>query len=651
MPLLALHGVSRTYPSGGGVITALDNVDLSIDAGEMLAIMGVSGSGKSTLMNILGCLDKPTTGSYRVDGRDTATLDSDALARLRREHFGFIFQRYHLLPHLSALRNVEIPAIYAGYDKHAREARASALLTRLGIADRATHRPNQLSGGQQQRASIARALMNGGEIILADEPSGALDQASGREVMKILRELHSQGHTIIIVTHDAEIAAHAERIVELRDGRIVRDTGPPGARSPGFAAGERPMAIPHGKSWATFTQLLEALKMALHAMLANRLRSALTMLGLVIGIASVASIVALSQGAQDSMLKSLREASGNTFDIFRGKEFGDENAESIRTLMPADMESIAELPDVESVKPYAGTTARLRRQHFDISVNVHGASVNSSRNFGVPIIMGRDFNEDDIHSHAQAVVIDHHVRDKIFESGENPLGQTLLLGNLPCVVIGVTGQGTGVLSLDPDPRLHVSIPYTTASSHLLGRLYLDGMFIKVREGWSMQGAQDHAQHVLEKRHGKKDFIIFNEDGFVQSINQIVQVATLVLSLVAAISLAVGGVGVMNIMLVSVTERTREIGIRMAVGARQRDVQNQFLIEAVTLCLVSGLIGVAITFAISLLVNMMTSLFKMEVSLISIIVAFITSSMLGVLFGYLPARSAARLDPIEALARD
>lgn len=650
MPLLALNGISRSYASEGGTVTALNNVSLSIAAGEMIAIMGASGSGKSTLMNILGCLDRPTSGSYQLDGQDIAAFDSDALAKLRRERFGFIFQRYHLLPNLTALGNIEIPAIYAGYDKHSRTERTKGLLARLGLADRAMHRPNQLSGGQQQRVSIARALVNGGEIILADEPSGALDKASGREVMNILKELHSQGHTIIIVTHDAEVAAHAGRIVEISDGRIVRDTGQLAEANPIFAKNERPMAKPHGSSWAAFTQLTEALKMALHAIVANRMRSVLTMLGIVIGIASVVSIVTLSQGAQKSMLESFREAAGNGFNVSPGVS-GDEHAANIHTLMPADMESISALPDIENVKPSIHTNAKFRRLRFDIAGEISGTGANSSKKFGLPLISGRDINDDDIRTHAQVVVIDYIVRDKLFEANENPLGQTILLGSFPCVVIGVTGKATGLLSMFTF-NASVLIPYTTASSHLMGRLYLDGISVQVRDGWSLNDAQAHVQQLLEQRHGKKDFHINNDgDSFVQTVNQIILVATLVISLIAAISLVVGGVGIMNIMLVSVTERTREIGIRMAVGARQRDVQNQFLIEAVTLCLVGGLIAVAITFVFSMIVNFATDLLKMEISLISIIIAFVASTLLGVIFGYLPARNAARLDPIEALARD
>ena len=648
MALLELHGVTRAYPSGEETITALDNISLSIAAGEMIAIMGASGSGKSTLMNILGCLDKPTSGSYRVDGQDTSAMDSNALAKLRRDRFGFIFQRYHLLPHLSALGNVEIPAIYAGYDKHARMQRATSLLARLGLTDRATHRPNQLSGGQQQRVSIARALMNGGEIILADEPSGALDHASGHEVMNILKELHGLGHTIIIVTHDAQIAAHADRIVEISDGSIVRDTGQVDAQNPAFASRERPLAVPHGRRWATFTQLLEAMQMALHAMVANRMRSALTMLGIIIGITAVVSVLALSEGAQHSVLKNIREIVENTIWVIRGKDWGDDKAGNIVSMMPDDMDALAGLPDVASVRPDMSTTARLRHHHFDVSAKVWGGTT-SLKNYGVRIIQGREFNGDDILTHAKVIVIDHRIQDKLFEAGEDPLGQIILAGNLPCAVIGVTGPPTGLL---PENReLQAFIPYTTASSHLLDRFYLDGINVIVRDGRDVKTVEKQVQHLLELRHGKKDFFTFNADNEMQNLNLILQIVTLVLSMVAAISLVVSGVGVMNIMLVSVTERTREIGIRMAVGARQRDVQNQFLIEAVTLCLVGGAIGIALTFMIGLVVSMITSLFRMEVTLVSIIAAFGTSTLLGLLFGYWPARNASRLDPIEALARD
>ncbi|MGN6151620.1 MAG: ATP-binding cassette domain-containing protein, partial [Lysobacteraceae bacterium] len=281
--LIELRGIGRVYGSGDNALTVLDAIDLDLEAGEMVAIVGPSGSGKSTLMNLLGCLDRPSTGRYRIDGQDTAELDADALAALRRERFGFIFQRYQLLPDLDAQANVEVPAVYAGVPAPARHARARSLLERLGLGDRTSHRPSQLSGGQQQRASIARALMNGGEIILADEPTGALDTRSGEELMRLLEDLNAQGHTVVVITHDPEVAAHARRIIEIRDGRIVADrrTAPrPSDAAPAGADAVPPtVARPApGGTRSLRDRLSEAFRMAQLAMLAHRQRTLLTLL-------------------------------------------------------------------------------------------------------------------------------------------------------------------------------------------------------------------------------------------------------------------------------------------------------------------------------------------------------------------------------------
>ena len=342
-PLLQLSGLDRCFLSGEQEVAVLKDINLSIYPGEMVAIVGASGSGKSTLMNILGCLDRPSRGEYRVKGRSTRELPADELAALRRHHFGFIFQRYHLLPHLDAVGNVEIPAVYAGWSKQTRQARAEQLLERLGLRDRAHHQPGQLSGGQQQRVSIARALMNGGEVILADEPTGALDSRSGQEVMNILQELHERGHTLILVTHDMQVAAHAERIIEIHDGQIINDRRNPERPGDGGPRVALEAAAPESRSqqWrARWSQFCEAFKMAGIAMACHRLRTLLTMLGIIIGILAVVSVVALGQGAQQKVVNDISSIGTNTIDIYPGKDWGDERAGAIETLVPADLSAL-----------------------------------------------------------------------------------------------------------------------------------------------------------------------------------------------------------------------------------------------------------------------------------------------------------------------
>src|ERR1051325_9526322 len=223
--ILELTDVHKHYQNGDTTVRALDGVSLSIKSGEFVAIMGQSGSGKSTLMNIIGCLDRPTSGSYRVLGREAANLSPDELAALRRETFGFVFQRYNLLATATAGENVQIPSVYAGLPKNKRAAHAHALLAQLGLGDRTDHRPSELSGGQQQRVAIARALVNDPPVILADEPTGALDSRSGEEVLALLKALHAEGRTIILITHAENVAQHAGRIVRIQDGRILEDSG------------------------------------------------------------------------------------------------------------------------------------------------------------------------------------------------------------------------------------------------------------------------------------------------------------------------------------------------------------------------------------------------------------------------------------------
>ncbi|MCA8319771.1 MacB family efflux pump subunit [Burkholderia cepacia] len=683
-PLLKLSAVTRRFPAGDKDVVVLNNVNLSIHAGEIVAIVGASGSGKSTLMNILGCLDHPSEGTYTVGGRDTHMLDSDELAQLRREHFGFVFQRYHLLPHVDAVANLEMPAIYAGTPRAERHARARELLARLGLADRAHHRPGQLSGGQQQRVSIARALMNGGHVILADEPTGALDTKSGQDVIRILHELNALGHTIVIVTHDKAVARHARRIIEISDGEIVADrpnrhhaealaeaaagtdaaeaseaeTGTPSTRDrrdmplPPAAVDPAPQAdaAPRARRFAAGSgRFAEACRMAWIALVSHRLRTLLTMLGIIIGITSVVSIVAIGEGAKRYMLDEIGSIGTNTINIYPGTDWGDSRADAIQTLVPADVAALAEQPYVDSATPETSRTLLLRYRNVDVNALVSGVGDRFFQARGMRLALGVAFDEDAVRRQVQVAVIDQNTRRKLFGATRNPIGEVILVDNVPCVVIGVTADKKSAFG--SVKSLNVWVPYTTASGRLFGQRYLDSITVRVRDGQPSAAAEKSLETLMKQRHGRKDFFTYNMDSVVKTVEKTGQSLTLLLSLIAVISLVVGGIGVMNIMLVSVTERTREIGIRMAVGARQSDILQQFLVEAVLVCLLGGTIGIVLSFGLGALFSMFVAQWKMVFSAGAIVTAFVCSTLTGVIFGFMPARNASRLDPIDALARD
>ncbi|WGY33531.1 MacB family efflux pump subunit [Aeromonas hydrophila] len=644
-PLIQLKGIERRYQSGEQEVTVLHPLDLTIEAGEMIAIVGASGSGKSTLMNLLGCLDRPSSGQYLFRGQDTATLDALSLARLRCHHFGFIFQRYHLLPHLNAAANVEIPAVYAGTPRAERQARSQALLTRLGLSDRSHHTPSQLSGGQQQRVSIARALANGGEVILADEPTGALDSQSGKEVMAILKELHAQGHTIILVTHDMEVASHADRIITLKDGRVQEDSG----RKPA-AVPVTPTAAPAGKEGAghDWDRYREAARMALHAMLAHRMRTFLTMLGIIIGIAAVVSVVALGQGARAKVIDQINAMGTNTIDIFPGKDWGDEKAASIQTLNKRDLDALLGQPYLEGASPQIAAPGQLRYRNKTSSGSIVGVGNDFFRVKGMKLTNGRLFDERDIQNRAAVAVVDGKTIESLLGK-QDPVGQVVLVGTLPVRIIGVVEEETGFGR--SSQSVNVWLPYSAVMSRLISQNHFSQLTIRVKDGVQPALAEQAAIELLTQRHGVKDFFTFSSDSIIKSVEKTTATMTLLVSAIAVISLIVGGVGVMNIMLVSVVERTREIGIRIAVGARQSDILQQFLIEAVMVSLLGGMLGVGISLFIGLLFSLFVESIQMHFSLFSILMAFGCSSLIGILFGYLPARNAARLDPVEALARE
>jgi len=646
-PLISLRGLTRRFVTGAETVTVLDDVNLDIESGEMIAIVGQSGSGKSTLMNILGCLDKASAGNYEFDGRDIGRLGPDELAELRREHFGFIFQRYQLLSDLNAVENAAMPAIYAGLNNGARNARATDLLKRLGLGDRLRNRPGALSGGQQQRVSVARALMNGGEVILADEPTGALDSKSGADLMGLLKELHGEGHTIIIVTHDAAIAHQTDRMIEISDGKIIADTRITAA-SASVAAAPRPKARRNPIEF--IDRGLEALRMALRSMVAHKLRTFLTMLGIIIGIASVVSVVALGQGSQQTVLENIASIGTNTINIYPGTGFGNRDQGRIRTLLPSDADAIGTQSYADSVTPRVSTNQSILFQSVAVNTQVSGVGVDYFRVNGSVMNEGSSFDATSVDTRAQVAVIDTNAQTAIFTHGENPIGQVIVVGKVPVRVIGVVAVATTFGPGNSNPSIY--LPYTTVMDRILGQHYLSQITVRVADSADMDTAQSQITDLLTRLHGGKvDFFLQNTNTIRDTIQSTSQTLTLLISAIAVISLIVGGIGVMNIMLVSVSERTREIGIRMAVGARRGDILRQFLTEAVLVCIVGGVAGIGLSFLLGYGLTQFLSGARLAYSTLSIGAALLSSTLIGIVFGFMPARSAARLDPVQALARE
>ncbi|QLM41593.1 MacB family efflux pump subunit (plasmid) [Escherichia coli] len=643
--LIELKGVSRTYGNGDQTRTVLKNVDLTIVAGEMVAIIGASGSGKSTLMNIMGCLDVPNRGDYYIDGQNAACLSPDELARVRREHIGFIFQRYHLIPDLSALGNVEIPAIYANSERDSRRQRATALLGRLGLEGREHHKPCELSGGQQQRVSIARALINGGKIILADEPTGALDSQSGQEVLAILNELNRRGHTVIMVTHDMKVARHAKRIIELCDGEIIADSG--GCVS---ATETLPKTNRIRQSyWKTLLdRTRESMQMALKAMKTHRLRTTLTMIGIVFGIASVVTVVALGEGARQETLEEIKSLGTNVVSIYPGQDLFDDSIESIRTLVPADANALAKQGFIDSVSPEVSASDNIRFLGKSAIASINGVGREHFRVKGIELLQGTTFRDD--RNALQEVIIDENTRKAIFDNtGLQALGQIVFLGSVPARVVGIAKSNN---RSDASNRITVWMPYSTVMYRIVGKPVLTGISVRLKDNVDNEAAISAISQLLTRRHGIKDFQLYNFEQIRKSIEHTSMTFSILILMVACISLMIGSIGVMNIMLISVTERTHEIGVRMAVGARRSDIMQQFIIEAVLVCLIGGALGIALSYITGALFNALADgIFAAIYSWQAAVAAFFCSTLIGIIFGYLPARKAARMDPVISLASE
>jgi macrolide transport system ATP-binding/permease protein len=653
-PLIELEDIHRTFVTGGGVeVHALRGVSLSIYPGEFLAIMGQSGSGKSTLMNVLGCLDRPTLGSYRFSGKNIKSFDADGLAWLRREAFGFVFQQYNLLSTATAEENVEVPAIYAGLSQSDRSKRASELLEKLGLGDRMDHRPSQLSGGQQQRVSIARALMNGGKVILADEPTGALDSQSGKEVMELLEELARLGHTVILITHDANVAAHADRVIEFRDGSVLSDSGSKSNDAPPNINSKVDLnkMNERNSSKAMISGFTEALLMGLRSLKANVFRTVLTLLGIVIGVASVVAMLAIGEGAQQDVLDRISSLGVNMLTISpqnRGRS--GRRGGSSATLTIEDAKLVPNnVSNVQYVLPEIRSNGTVRFGNLDYQTTVTGTGENLPEARGWPLAEGVFFTDDDSEEYAPVAVLGQTVVENLLPDGGDIIGEYILIKSIPFQVIGVlTSKGSsGFGGRDQDDIIYA--PLKTVGLRLSGRTYLSSLTVAVKDTHLISNTEAELTEFLTARHGTQDFRVFNSAELIENVSASQKTFTILLGSVAAISLLVGGIGVMNIMLVSVTERTREIGVRMATGARQRDILQQFLAEAIVVTAIGGLLGVALGIGVGQLISLLGTTVKFTPQ--PMILAFSCAAATGLIFGYAPARKAAKLDPVVALASD
>ena len=641
--MIKLENISKTFKFGENEIYALKNINLTIQKGEFVAIIGQSGSGKSTLMNILGALDTPSSGSYFIDGREISRFDLDELAMLRSKKFGFVFQRYNLISTLNSMQNVALSAVYAGVEKSVREAKANEILSDLGLGDKTQNLPNKLSGGQQQRVSIARALINGGEIILADEPTGALDSKSGIKVMEIIKNLHEKGHTIILVTHDPNIAEWANRIIEIKDGKILSDTKKSELK---FELKEQ--NLPQKREFsANFDRFKESFKMSISSIFAHKLRSILTMLGIIIGVMSVICVIALGKGSQEQIMSSIKRIGTNTIEIFPGSGFGDMRSGRIKTLTRDDASYLAKQNFLDYSTPNTNTSGVITYANKNINGSLRGGGKDSLAVNGITLQSGRTFSADDIENSRAVVIIDQNAKNELF-ADENPIGKTIFFNRRPLSIIGVAAPNDAFGSSE---NVRIYAPYTSVINNITGDRYIHSITVKVKDDIDSQAAEERVKKLLSQKHGKSDFFTFNSDTIKQTIESTTQTMQLLIASIAAISLIVGGIGVMNIMLVSVTERTKEIGIRMAIGARKSDILQQFLIEAVLLCVLSGIIGVILAFFAGEIFNWLNLDFVMRFSVAPVVLSIVASSAIGIIFGYIPALQASKLNPIDALLQE
>lgn len=653
--MLELKNIYKSYQMTQEGLVVLRDVSLTIQTGEFVAIMGPSGSGKSTLLNIIGLLDVPDSGSYKIFGTEVIALNDDDLAILRREVFGFVFQQFNLLPRMNAVENVELPLIYSKGRLNLRSAKK--LLEKVGLAERLTHKPKQLSGGQQQRVAVARALINNPRIILADEPTGNLDSSSGREILTILRELNEQGITVILVTHEEAIAKQTRRVIRVHDGMILSDER--FHAEPKITMKEKNIELfKNVPSAFNFTEFVEHFKEGFKTLLANKVRTGLSILGILIGVSAVITMLALGNGAKEAIEKEMASLGSNMIVLrpgnmrYAGRSTG-ENSSVIRLGIDDADNLQKKIPYIKEASPV--TNGRVQVTFLDKNWNtqVIGSGPSYARMHVSFPESGRFFTEQENKTRTRVAVLGLTVVKQLF-GDKNPIGEYIKLNKVTFQVIGILPEKGATSFRDQDDV--IMVPVNTAMFRLLGKSHVDYIDMEINNPEEIEIAQELVKETIIKQYNipisqqRDAFEIRNMADIQSAMTQTSKIMSMLLSSIAAVSLLVGGIGIMNIMLVSVTERIKEIGLRKAVGARRRDILIQFLTEAGVIGIFGGLLGVLLGLFAALIMSVLAN-WTVSISLSSVIVSFSFSVVIGIVFGIWPAKKASIMNPIDALRRE
>ena len=694
-PVVHLIDLTRSFQLGDTEVHALQGINLSVDRGEFVAIMGSSGSGKSTMMNIIGCLDRPTSGQFLFEGREVGRLSEPELADIRSEQIGFVFQSFNLLARTSALENAILPLLYgaaATLTSSERNARGREMLARIGLADRERNMPNQLSGGQQQRIALARALINHPAVLLADEPTGNLDTRTSHEIMGIIRRLNrEQGVTVIVVTHELDIASYADRVIIMRDGRILSDQHQAAIVTPDDTSSSKvdvsaksdASALSPDATGIRLAFLAMIFSASLQALARNKLRSTLTMLGVFIGVAALIAMVAIGDGASAAVKKQLESLGTNMVVVQPGATTAGgvrAGAGSASTLTVVDAETILrDDPAVQRVSYLSRQAGQVEYGNQNWSTAIQGVTPSYLEIVGWHIARGSAMTEQQDDTAETVCLIGQTVYQNLFPLGEDPTGAIILVKGVPMRVIGLLAA-KGQTGYGQDQDDVVMIPFSTAERKVLGvaapqaaqslvsatypaaanafgispRMtgYVNSIYVQAGAPDLVSTAISQVTATLARRHHIRigqlnDFSVRNLSQIAAAQESSSQVMAALLAMVASISLLVGGIGIMNILLVSVTERTREIGIRMAIGARRLQVLLQFLAESVLLSVTGGLAGIGFGLLASFVISRLAH-WPTQVSVTAVLGGFAFSAAVGVFFGFYPARKAANLNPIDAL---